>query len=131
MISVMVPPGVISKALLELSPVTKTLPDESVATPPVPSSIPLPPVLSMISVIIPPGVILKALSEPNPVTKTLPDESVAIPLELASGFPIPSPVLSMISAMVHGVPLVEQAPGVSILKAKHYLMNLLQHRMDH
>jgi len=92
----------ILKTLLELTPTTKTLPDESVATPPVLTSVfPAPsPVPSMISVMTPPGVILKALLEGEaPVTKTLPDESVATPFVASSVFPSPSPVPSMISVM--------------------------------
>jgi len=82
--------------LSETPPATKTLPDESVATPFGPSNALLPsPVISIISVMTPAGVILKALSEKNPVTKTLPDKSVAIVIRRLSVL-LPSPVLSMI-----------------------------------
>ena len=50
----------ILKALSEINPVTKTLPDESVAMRIGASSVFAPsPVASMISVMVPPGVILK------------------------------------------------------------------------
>ena len=76
----MVPPGVILKTLSENCPVTKTLPDESVAMMNGALSAFTPsPILSIISVMVPPGVILKTLSDICPTTKTLPDESVAMP----------------------------------------------------
>jgi len=122
-----VPGVVILKALSEKAPVTKTLPDKSVAMPSGALSVlpPPSPVISMISVIVQtvppvehvPGVaILKALLIPRPATKTLPDKSVAMPNPSKNVLPPPSPVLSRISVIVQTVPPVEHVPGVAILK---------------